>query len=171
HFGAETDARLVGTVLDDLVEAVEGAAADEEDVGGIDLDEVLVRMLAPALRRHRGYRAFHQLQERLLHAFARHVAGDRGGVALARDLVDFVNVDNALLGLLARRAALLQKRPVHVLDPVADIAGFAQRRRTGQPEGNTEHARSWLGEQGLAGPARARKQAIKRGQLNLFAAA
>src|SRR5678816_1015394 len=36
--------------LDDLVQPAEGAAADEEDVGGVDLQELLLRVLASALR-------------------------------------------------------------------------------------------------------------------------
>ena len=64
-------------VADDLLEARERAAADEQDVGRVDLQEFLLRMLAPALRRHRGGGAFHQLEQRLLDALARHVAGDR----------------------------------------------------------------------------------------------
>ena len=77
HGGGEADARLLGAVLDDLFQPVEGAAADEQDVGRVDLQEILVRVLAPALRRHAGHRAFDQLQQRLLHALARHVARDR----------------------------------------------------------------------------------------------
>jgi hypothetical protein len=53
HLGAEADAGLLGAVAHDLLETVEGAAADEQDIGGVDLDEVLVGVLAPALRRHR----------------------------------------------------------------------------------------------------------------------
>src|SRR5439155_3379308 len=34
---------------DDLLEADEGAAAEEEDVRGVDLDELLMRVLSPAL--------------------------------------------------------------------------------------------------------------------------
>jgi hypothetical protein len=83
--------------IDDLLEADEGAAADEQDVGRVDLQELLLRMLAAALRRHVGDRAFHDLQQRLLHALARHVAGDRRVVGLAADLVDLVDVDDAAL--------------------------------------------------------------------------
>ena len=54
-------------------------------------------MLAAALRRDRGGGAFHQLEQRLLHALARHVAGDRGIVGLAADLVDLVDIDDAAL--------------------------------------------------------------------------
>ena len=48
--GAEAEALLADAALDDLVEAHEGAAADEEDVRGVDLVELLVRVLAAALR-------------------------------------------------------------------------------------------------------------------------
>ena len=43
--------RRVPSGSDDLFQAGKGAAADEQDVGGVDLDEILVRMLAAALRR------------------------------------------------------------------------------------------------------------------------
>jgi hypothetical protein len=75
----------------------ERAAADEQDVGRVDLQEFLLRMLAPALRRNARGGAFHQLEQRLLHALARHVAGDRRVFGLAADLVDLVDVDDAAL--------------------------------------------------------------------------
>ena len=82
---SETDRRwapkprpfLPDPLLDDLVEAGERAAADEQHVGGVDLDELLVRVLATALRRHVGDRALEDLQQRLLHALAGDVPGDR----------------------------------------------------------------------------------------------
>ena len=95
--GLEAERLLAGAPLDLLVEADERAAADEQDVRRVDLEELLVRVLAPALRRNVGDGAFEDLQQRLLDAFARHVAGDRGVLVLAADLVDFVDVDDALL--------------------------------------------------------------------------
>ena len=80
-----------------LLQAAERAAADEQDVGRIHLQEFLLRMLAATLRRHAGDRAFHDLQQRLLHAFARHVPGDRRVIGLAADLIDFVDIDDAAL--------------------------------------------------------------------------
>ena len=64
---------------------------------GIDLQEFLLRMFASALRRHRSDRAFHDLQQSLLHALARHIAGDRRIVRLARNLVDLVDIDDSAL--------------------------------------------------------------------------
>ena len=94
---AEADRLALQAVADDLLEAREGAAADEQDVGRVDLEEFLLRMLAAALRRDASGGAFHQLEQRLLHALARHVAGDRRIVGLAADLVDLVDVDDAAL--------------------------------------------------------------------------
>jgi hypothetical protein len=113
---------------DDLLEPGEGAAAHEQDVGGVDLQELLLRMLASALRRHRRDGAFHDLEQRLLHALARHVAGDRGVVGLAADLVDLVDIDDAALGALDVVVGGLQQLEDDVLDVLADIAGFGERR-------------------------------------------
>src|SRR5260221_9047437 len=85
---------------DYVVESDERAAADEQDVGRIDLQELLLRMLAAALGRYRRHRALDNFQQRLLDAFARHVAGDRRVVALSRDLVDLVNIHDAALASL-----------------------------------------------------------------------
>src|SRR6266849_5122944 len=77
HVRAEADAALLGAAADDLLQAVERSAADEQDVGGVHLHEILVGMLAAALRRHRRDRPLDQLQQRLLHALAGNVPGDR----------------------------------------------------------------------------------------------
>ncbi len=60
---------------------------------------VLLLMLARAFQRHGGDGSFQDLQQRLLNALTGHVTGD-GGVltGFAGDLIDFVNVDDAVLG-------------------------------------------------------------------------
>ena len=119
---AEAHRRLRQPALDDVLQPDERAAADEEDVRGVDLDEFLVRMLASALRRNVGDGAFEDLQQRLLHAFAADVARDRRVVALAADLVDFVDVDDAALRLLFVVARGLVELEDDVLDVLADVA-------------------------------------------------
>ena len=78
-------------------------------------------MLAPALRRHRRDGAFDDLEQRLLYAFARDVAGDRGVVGLAADLVDLVDIDDPALGALDIVIGRLQQLEDDVLDILADI--------------------------------------------------
>src|SRR3546814_9601699 len=79
---AKADRLALQAVADDLFQAGKGAARDEQYVGRIDLQKFLLGMLAPALRRHARGRAFHQLEQRLLHALARYVAGDRKSTRL-----------------------------------------------------------------------------------------
>src|SRR5947209_5271993 len=93
HLGGKTDRRALAAARDNLFQPSESAAANEEDVRRVDLQEFLLGMLAPALRRHRRDSTLHDFQERLLDALARYVAGDRGVVGFARNLVDLVDID------------------------------------------------------------------------------
>jgi hypothetical protein len=68
HVGPEADRGAATRLHDDLLEPAEGATADEQHVGGVDLQEFLLRVLAAALRRHAGDGAFHDLEQGLLHA-------------------------------------------------------------------------------------------------------
>ena len=162
---------LADAAVDDLVEADEGAAADEEDVGRVDLEELLVRVLAPALGRHVGDGALEDLEQRLLDALARHVARDRRVLVLARDLVDLVDVDDPLLALLDVAAGRLQQLEDDVLDVLADVAGLGQRRGVHDGEGDREHLGQRLGQQRLARARRADQQDVGLGQLDVVPAA
>ena len=166
--GAETDAAGFGTaLLDDLVEAGECAAADEQHVLGIDLQELLLRVLAAALRRHRCDGTLDQLQQSLLHAFAGNVTGDRSVFRLAGDLVDFIDVDDAGLRFFDIVIAFLQELLDDVLDVLADIAGLGQRRGIGDGERYIEQARQRFGQQGLARAGRTDQQDVGLGQLDV----
>ena len=96
---AKAQCRLVGAAEDILVQTIERTAADEEDVGGVDLDELLLGVLAAALRGDIADGAFQDLQQSLLHTLTAHVAGDGGILTLAGDLVDLINIDDADLSL------------------------------------------------------------------------
>src|SRR5262249_40086172 len=74
----ETDGVGIDPAGDELVDAVEGAAADKENVLRIDLDELLLGVLAAALRGYQHVGAFQQLQHALLYALAAYIAGDGG---------------------------------------------------------------------------------------------
>src|SRR6267142_2633798 len=168
YLGRKADRGRTAARGDDLLQAREGAAADEQDVGGVDLQEFLLRMLAAALRRHGGDRAFHDLQQRLLHALTRHVAGDRRIVRLAADLVDFVDIDDATLRALDIVVGRLQQLEDDVLDVLADVAGFGQRRRIRHREGHVEDARERLRQQRLARAGRPDQQDVGLGELDVL---
>src|SRR5580704_1414396 len=158
HVGLEAERLLAHAPRNLLVEADERAAADEQDVGGVDLEEFLVGVLAPTLRRDVRHRAFQDLQEGLLDALARHVARDRRVLVLAADLVDLVDVDDALLRLLDVAPGRLQQLEDDVFDVLPDVAGLRQRRRVHDREGDREEAGQGLGEERLAGAGRPNQQ-------------
>ena len=138
---AEADLPLAHSARDDPFQPDESAAADEQDVRRIHRRKFLVRMLAAALGGHIGDGAFQDLQQRLLHAFARHVARDGRVVVLAANLVDFVDVDDALLGARHIPIGILQQPQDDVLDVFADVAGFGQRGGVDNGEGHVQNAR------------------------------
>src|SRR5690625_583630 len=168
--GAEADAPLLRALPDDLVQTSEGAATDEQDVGGIDLEELLLGVLAPSLGRHRGHSALDQLQQGLLHSLTGDIPSDGGIVGLARDLVDLVDVDNAHLGLFHIVVALLQQFLNDVLDILADIARLGEGGGIGDGKGHVQQPGQGFGQQGLATAGGPDHQDVALAQLHLVLA-
>ena len=124
-------------------------------------------MFAPTLRRDGGGGAFHQLQQGLLHAFARNIACDRGILGLARDLVDLVDIDDAALRLFDIIVAGLQQFEDDVLHILAYIARLGQRGGVRHGEGHVERLRQRLGEQRLTAAGGANEQDVRLGQFHI----
>ena len=160
-------APLIDAVVDDLLQALEGAAADEQDVGGVDLYEVLVGMLAATLGGHVGDGALDDLEQRLLHALAGDIAGDRGVVRLAGDLIDLVDVDDALLGTGDVEIGGLDQPEQDVLHILADVAGLGEGGGVGDAERHIQDTGQRLGQQRLAAAGGADQQDVALAQLHL----
>ena len=69
----ESNALVTNALFDNGIEACKGSTHNEQHVGGVDLNELLVRMLASTLWRNCGNGAFKNFEQCLLHAFARNV--------------------------------------------------------------------------------------------------
>ena len=87
---------------------------------------------------------------------------------LRDDLVDLVDIDDAALRALDVVVGGLQQLEDDVLDVLADIARFGQRRRIRHGEGHIEDARQRLRQQRLARAGRADQQDIRLRQLDIF---
>ena len=72
----KADGLISASALNQLFQAVEGAAADKENIFGIDAQKFLVGMLSSALGRNVGNGTLQNFQERLLYTLAGNVAGD-----------------------------------------------------------------------------------------------
>src|SRR5881396_1535837 len=163
----EADLPPAGTRLDDLLEAVERPAADEQNVLGVDLDVLLLRVLAPALGRHARHRPLEDLEERLLHALARYVARDARVLGLAGDLVDLVDVDDAALGFGDVEVRGLEQPDENVLHVLTHVAGLGERGGVRDGEGDVEDARQRLGEERLAHAGRTDEHDVRLVELDL----
>ena len=170
NLGVEADALLARAVGHDLVQADEGAAADEQDVGGVDLDELLLRVLATTLGRDAGDGALEDLEQRLLDALARDVTGDREVLGLAGDLVDLVDVDDADLRALDVAVGCGDELEQDVLDVLAHVAALGERRGVGDGERDLQEAGERLRQKRLAGAGGAQKQDVALGELDLLLA-
>ena len=154
--------------LGDLVQAHERAAADEEDVLGLDLDVLLLGVLAAAGGRDAGERALDDLEERLLDALAGDVARDGDVAGLARDLVDLVDEDDALLGLLDVHVGGLEEVEEDVLDVLADVAGLGERGGVRDGEGDVEEPGERAREERLAGAGGADEEDVGLLELDVL---
>ena len=146
--------------MNDLVEAVKGTAADEQDVRGVDLNQLLLRMLSSALRRNRRIRSFHNLQKSLLNALSGDISCNRNVLTLLGNLIDLIDVDNAKLRALHVVICRLNQLQKNVLDVLTDIAGFGQRGRIRDRKRNVQKLRQCLGKIGLAGAGRSQHQNV-----------
>jgi hypothetical protein len=104
----------------------------------------------PPLRRHVANRPFQDLQQRLLHAFARDVPRDGHVFRLARDLVNLINIDNPHLRALDIVVGILEQAQNDVLHVLPHVAGFGQGRGVGDGERHVQDFGQGAGEQRLA---------------------
>src|ERR1035438_2812755 len=111
---------------DDALEAHKGPAANKQNICSVDGGEFLVRVLAPSLRGNVGHGALEDLEQGLLHALAGDVASNGRVLVLAANLVDFVDIDDALLGAGDVAVGSLKELQDDVLDILAHVAGLGK---------------------------------------------
>ena len=152
-----------------MVQPSESAGDDEQNIGGIQLDKLLVRVLAPALRRDGRHGAFQDFQQRLLHALTGHVAGNGWVLGLAGNLVHLVDVDDAALCALHVKVRGLQQLQQDIFHVFAHIAGLGEAGGIGDGKGDIEKPGQGLRQVGLTGTGGAQHQDIGLRDLHLIA--
>src|SRR4030095_9571736 len=95
--------------------------------------------------------SFQDFQKCLLNTFARDVSGDRWVFIFAADLVNFVDVDDSLLGACDVAIGRLQKFENDVLDVFTNVTRFSKGCGIDDRKRDTQHSRECLGEKRFAG--------------------
>src|SRR6516165_563234 len=107
----------------------------------------------------------HQLQERCLNAATAYIPPHRTGTR--RDLVDFVYIDDSILGKLNVAVGLIHQVSNKIFDVTTDIARFAELCRIRLHEGDTNQIGNMLDQISLANSGRSQQQNIPLTVFNL----
>ena len=167
HIAREADALLAHTLADDIGQTNERAAQNEQDVRGIDMDELLLRVLATALWRNARLSTLDDLEQCLLNTLARHVARDGKVFSFAGDLVDLVDIDDADLSALDIEIGRGNELQQNILDVFAHVARFGKRGGVGDGKRNLQRARERLREQRFARTRGAQKHDVALSKLDV----
>ena len=129
--------------------AFKSTAAYEQDIVGVHGNHLLLGMFAAALRRDVHNAALYDFQKRLLHALARHVAGDGGIVALAGNLVYLVYEHDAALGALDIVVGILKQPGEDALYIFSHITRLGEDGGVHNGKRHVKHLGDGAGQQGL----------------------
>ena len=165
--GVKAHALVAHAIGNDLIQTHKGTATDEQDVRCVDLQQLLLGMLAAAGGRNAGHRALKNLKQCLLNALARNITGDGEVLGLAGDLVNLVHVDDAHLRALNVAIGGVDKLEQDVLNVLANVASLGERGGVGDGKRHLEDAGERLGQQRLTGTGGAEQQNIGLGELHL----
>ena len=154
---------------DNFIQTSKGTATDEQDLGGINLQELLLRMFTTTLWRNGGNRTFDQLQQCLLYAFTRYVTSDGRVVGFTGDLVDLIDVNNPALGFLYVVIALLQQFLDDVFDVLTHVTGFGQGGGIRHGERNIKQTCQGFSQQRFTGTGWADQQNVTFTQFHAIA--
>ena len=138
--GRKPDLGALNPAFDLVCQLVERPADDEENMAGVD--GAFARGARPALEIHQcldlagdvilalqiHIRLLHQLEQIDLHTAARNIAA-HGGAGGGGDLVDLVDVDDAILGQFGVAVGSLHQIAHKVLDITTHVASFRELRR------------------------------------------
>ena len=139
----------VHTLGDLLFNPIEGTTTDKQDVPGIHMDIILVRMLTATLGRHVHHRTLQQFQKSLLHTLTTDITGDRRVIALTGNLIDLVDEHDTPLGCLHVVISHLEQTGQDALHILAHITSLSKYRRIHDGEGHVEQFGNRTGQQGL----------------------
>ena len=125
-------------------------------------------MLAAAAGGDIGHGALDELEQGLLHALARDVAGDRDVARGPRHLVDLVDVDDAHLGAGNVEISVLQQAQDEILDVLADVAGLGEGGGVADGEGDVEQLGQAARDGGLAAAGGAEEEDVRFLEVDLL---
>src|SRR5215469_100133 len=156
----ETENLVAHPPADDLFEADESPAANEQDLFGIHLDIFLMRVFTASLRRNVAAATLKNLQQSLLNALSGYISGDTYVVCFPTDFVDLVDVNNADFRPFDVVIGVLKQTQDDVFYILTNVAGLGQSRCIGNAKGYVENLGKRTRQERLARSGRSYKEDV-----------
>ena len=142
--GAEAETGITHSLLHYLFETLKGACTDKENIGSVDLDKLLLRMLSSALGRYIGNSTLKNFQKCLLNTLTANITGNRGAFALSADLIDFIHIYDTLFSSLYIKIRRLNESEKNILYILTYISRLGKCSSVSDSKGNIEYSRKSL---------------------------
>ena len=159
---------FIHPLFNDLIQTIKCSSADKEDIRSIDLNKLLMRMLAATLRRYIGDGAFQQFQQCLLNTFAGNIASYGSVLTFTGDLIKLIDIDNALFRTFHIKISCLQELKENILHVFTDISGLRQGSGICNCKRHIQHLGEGLGKQCFTAAGRTNQKDIGLLQFNII---
>ena len=160
NFLVKSNRLLIDTSLDNLIQTFKCSTTDKEDIRCINLNQFLMWMLSSALWRYISNRTFQNLQQCLLHTLARYITGNGWILGFSGNLVDLINVDNAILCTLDVSICCLNDLQKNILYIFSDISRLCQSCCISNGKWHIQYLRQRLCQKCLTTSGRSQHQNI-----------
>ena len=88
----------INPACDNPIDTIKSTATNEKNILGVDLNQLLFRVLSSSLWWNQYFCSFQQFQQSLLYTFTTYITGNRRIIAFARNLINFINIYNSSFG-------------------------------------------------------------------------
>ena len=161
---------FTNAVSNNLIQANKSAATDEQDIGGINVNKLLLRMLTASCWRNTSNRTLKNLQECLLNTFTRDVTSNREVLGLTSNLINLIDVDNAYLSTLNIAVSSSDELKQDILDIFTNVTSLSKGCCVSNSKRNLKKTSKRLSKQRFTSTSWAQEQDVGLSNLNVFLA-
>ena len=170
-FCIETNGFCIFSGFDNFIQPFKSAAADKQNIGGINLDKLLLRVFSAALRRYVSHRSLYNFQKSLLYSFSGYVSGNGGIFRFSGNFVNFVNINNAILSTFYIVICCLNDFQQNIFHILAHITGFGQSGCVGNGKRHIQQSCQRLSQKRLTRTGRTQHKNVALLQFHIRASA
>ena len=161
---------FTNTISNNLIQANKSATTDEQDIGGINVNKLLLRVLTASCWRNTSNRTLKNLQKCLLNAFTGDITSNREVLGLASNLINLIDVDNTYLSALNIAICGSNELKQDILDIFTNVTSLGKGGCVSNGKRNLKKTSKCLSKQGFTSTGWAQEQDVGLCNLNILLA-